>query len=587
MLLIEGGLTLIAFASAFCLPRFGHTSFSKIEHGFTYLARRKNVAIAVGAALILLRLAILPFCPIPHPFVPDDFSFLLAAKTFASGRLTNPTPLMWIHFESIHITMVPTYMSMYFPAQGLAMAAGKVLFGNFWFGILLCSGLMCAALCWALQAWLPPAWALLGGVIAVLRIGLFSYWTNTYSGGGSIAALGGALVVGALPRFMRTPRMRYGVLMAIGAVLLALSRPYEGLLLCLPVAAVLGRWMLTGRNRPPARTLLRLAAAPMAILVIAGVWYGYYNDRVFGNPLTLPYQVNRAEYAMAPYFVWQKQRPQPAYRHAMMRKFYYQDELDVFRRIHSKTGFMPQTLRKAARGILFYTGIVLLVPLIMLRRVLLDRRIRFMVLCVAILMAGLLIEIFLIPHYIAPFTVAFYVIGLQAMRHLRLWRPEGQPVGRALVRFVVTLCFVLGGIRLFAAPLHIALPAWPAAWASEWYGMTPTGGERARIQAELDRLPGKQLALVRYSPRHNPANEWVYNDPDLNNSKVIWAWDMGPEKNRELLQYYQDRHLWLVQPDSYPAISPYVPPQKAIPVVMANQGMVSVMPERSSKESRP
>jgi hypothetical protein len=89
----------------------------------------------------------LPFC-LPHPSVfrripagcrlfPDDFSFLLAADTFAHGRLANPTPAMWTHFESIHITMQPTYMSMYFPAQGLLLAAGKVLFGNPWFGILL------------------------------------------------------------------------------------------------------------------------------------------------------------------------------------------------------------------------------------------------------------------------------------------------------------------------------------------------------------------------------------------------------------------------------------------------------------------
>ena len=35
-----------------------------------------------------------------------------------------------------------------------------------------------------------------------------------------------------------------------------------------------------------------------------------------------------------------------------------------------------------------------------------DRRIRFLVLCVLVLTAGMAIEIFLLPHYMAPFTAA-------------------------------------------------------------------------------------------------------------------------------------------------------------------------------------
>ena len=147
--------------------------------------------------------------------------------------------------------MQPTYMSMYFPAQGLILAAGKVLFGHPWFGLLLVNAFMCAALCWMLQAWLPPVWALLGGVIAILRIGLFSYWINTYSGAGSIACLGAALVLGALPRITRRgARPRDCILLAIGIAILGLSRPFEGLLLCLPVVFVLLRWIVRGGNRP-------------------------------------------------------------------------------------------------------------------------------------------------------------------------------------------------------------------------------------------------------------------------------------------------------------------------------------------------
>lgn len=555
LILIEGSFTVIAFAVAFCLPGLGSDWFSQIERAFGRLARRKSLSVAVvGFAALLLRLAILPLSSIPQPFVHDDFSFLLAADTFSSGRLTNPTPAMWAHFETFHVSMKPTYMSMYFPAQGLVLAAGKVLTGHPWYGLLVVTALMCAAICWMLQAWLPPSWALLGGVLAILRLGLFSYWIDTYSGAGSIAALGGALVLGALPRLMKTARLRDGLLMAVGVILLGTSRLYEGMLLCLPVLCFLVWWILFGKSRPSGIALLRCTAIPLTLVVAAGGWMGYYNYRAFGSATTLPYTVNRAQYAITPYFVWQSPRPEPVYRYEVMRKFYSHTEFDTFKEIHSLSGFVPETLLKASRGMLFYAGTVLLIPLIMLRRVFLDRRIRFLIMCVLVLMAGQLVEIFLIPHYIAPFAAAFYAIGLQAMRHLRVWTPEGQPVGITLVRLTVTLCVFLAGVRLFAEPLHLNLPVWPGAWASEWYGISSRSGtDRMQIEKGLELLPEKQLVIVRYAADHNSLDEWVYNAADIDRSKVIWAREMDQAENLELIHYYKDRTVWLVQPDTKPA----------------------------------
>jgi hypothetical protein len=560
LMMVESGLTAIAIAGAFCWPRLGATYFSRIEQACGWLARKQRLAvIVVGLTAMLLRLAILPFSPIPHPFVQDDFSFLLAADTFASGRLTNPTPAMWTHFESFHITMKPTYMSMYFPANGLVLAAGKVLFGHPWYGLLCVMGLMCAAICWMLQAWLPPTWAFLGGVLAVLRLGLFSYWINTYTGAGCISALGGALVLGAFPRFMKTPRLRYSLLLAVGTILLANSREYEGALLCIPVAIVFGRWILFGKNKPSMHVLLRCLAIPLVLMVAAGVWMGYYNYRAFGSPLTPPYKVNRATYAIAPYYVWQSPRPEPVYRHQVMYDFYRHNELRAFEKIHSLKWFLPVTVVKAAMGVIFFSGIALLPPLIMLRRVIADRRIRFLLISILVLMVGMLIEIFLIPHYLAPFTAAFYAIGLQAMRHLRVWKPGGQPVGTGLVRLIVTVCFALGALRLFAASINFNIVEWPpSSWSTAWYGPLNFGVARAQIQSELERSPGKQLVIVRYSPKHEPLDEWVYNAADIDNSKVIWAREMDDANNLELIHYYKDRKVWLVQPDLQPAgIAPY------------------------------
>src|SRR5581483_5388088 len=90
------------------------------------------------------------------------------------------------------------------------------------------------------------------------------------------------------------------------------------------------------------------------------------------------------------------------------------------------------------------------------------------------------------------------------------------------------------------------------------YGPAEFGRQRAEVEAQLSQLAGKQLAIVHYSEKHYPLDEWVYNAPDIDHSKVIWAREMDEASNRELIDHYRDRHVWLVQPDNKPvSIRPY------------------------------
>jgi hypothetical protein len=553
LLIIETGVSLIALAFALCWPRAGSSVFAGIERAFGRLAARPGLSVlTVGLTALLSRLCLLPLIPIPQPFIHDEFSFLLAADTFASGRVTNPTHPMWQHFESFHITQIPTYMSMYFPAQGLILAAGKVIAGNPWYGVCASAAIMCATICWMLQAWLPPGWALFGGMLAVLRLGLFSYWVNGYYGGAA-AAIGGALVLGAFPRIKRTARVFDAVLMAFGAVLLANSRPWEGMLLCAPVCIALVRWLIAGKH-PASGVLLRRAAAPLALLALALVMEGYYNYRVFGNPLTLAYQVNRATYASAPVFLWETPRKEPIYRHAVMREFYTNWELGDFLYAKTPAGFVSRTAQKAGTVLFFFFGTALFVPLLMFPRVVRDRRVRFLVIAAGVYGAGLCLNAWLFPHYLAPFACAIYVLLLQTMRHLRAWRPHGQQTGLALIRTIAAVCVLLAGVRAVAGPLGISIHRWP----TMWYGTAPLGLPRASVLAELERQPGHQLAIVRYSASHAPFDDWVYNAADIDKSRVVWAREMDPQHDTELLKYFRDRNAWLVEPDANPPrISPY------------------------------
>jgi hypothetical protein len=534
--IIEAMVIAVVLTFLLLRPRRASTWLRAAERGLGRIGRRQGLAVALIGLLALAGSATLSLVGhVTKPRVHDEFSYLLAADTFAHGRLSNPTHPLWVHFESIHILQQPTYASKYPPAQGLMLAAGQVIGGHPIVGVWMSTALACAAVSWMLFAWLPPRWAILGSLLAALHPGILLQWGQCYWGG-TVAMMGGALVFGALRRIVSRPRVRDAVLLGVGLAVLANSRPYEGLVASLPVAVVLLAWML-GKKGPAAQvSITRIGLPVVTILALTAGAMGFYNWRVTGAALRLPYLVHEATYGMAPFFLWQQPRPEPMYRHEIVRNHHVRARVHYMQQ-QSVWGLAKASLQKAKDLWKFYQGsyrawLVLTVPLVLLPWVLRDRWARFALLTCGVLLAGLAVETWVMPHYAAPIAGLVCVLALQALRHLRVWRWYGRPTGRCAVWTIVVIA-VASFIMAFAQQMQKKSSGW--------------GSERARILAQLKEDGRRHLVIVRYGSLHSSLNEWVYNEANIDGAQVVWARDLGTIQNRKLLEWFKDRVVWLAE----------------------------------------
>jgi hypothetical protein len=581
---LEALFWILALLLAIPLLKCGR-SCARLEAAWRHASRHRVASmLAPGLLVIVLRLALVPWIPVPAPEIHDEFSYLLGAETFAAGRLTNPTPDAWQHFETFHVNLRPSYHSMYPPALFVFPAMGLLLAKHAWIGVLLGVAIMCSAITWMLEGWVPAHWALLGGLWAALRFGIFSYWVNSYWGG-AMAATAGALLLGALARILGSRRqgtptsqiqtstpalqkpkrwgpqacrgpskaaplpkniyatsfsVKDGVLLALGLILLANSRPLEGLLFSLPLLVYLVVRIIRSDAGLRGKLLSRIAL-PAGLLLLAGaLWMLYYDSRTVGNPWTMPYMVNHAEYHVTKPFLGQARNPIPAYRHDSMRRFYVIHELPDYLDSRTFWGVRQLVERNAAIVYVFFLCPVGLLLLAGWLRVL--RRPAQSMIAVAAVAAVVPSLVGLWPphgHYAAPATGAFILIGLVGLRRLRTAKVRGAKIGLALSRAVV----ILLAVALLAATSAKTIDPF-ALNAATANSPLPLRIERERMQSQLSRLPGQHLVIVFYAPTDVPSEEWIDNQPDPAAAKIIWARDMGAVQNEELLRAYPGRHLW-------------------------------------------
>lgn len=521
-----------------------------LEKYFNHLAKKRTLAILLVGLITFLGTAAVSFTFYwPTPSIEDEFAYLLAADTFAHGRITNPTHPMWIHFETFHVLQQPTYMAKYPPAQGLILALGQILTGDPVVGLWLSIALACAATCWMLQAWLPPRWALLGSLLMMLRLALFSYWGQSFWGG-AVAAIGGALLFGSMKRILKKADTKNILIFGLGLAILANTRPYEGVVVG-SITTIFMFGKLIREKRFPKKVLLEKLLLPLSIfLVVVAAMMGYYNWSITGNAFYLPYRAYEAAYGNIPNFLWAKPVYNATYNHEEIRKNFQVLYWNIYTsHISSLKNYLTWCSFKLTKLWRFFLEWVFTLPLIALILLRTNYWVRFALGIVLVLLIAMMLVAFNFGHYAAPVTCLLYFLVLQSIRRIYLLRWNKKAVGKYLAWSVPTYCVLIITLPIVLGtnPFFFVNPnPWevtPRVLPTNW------GMQRATLLSKLKEAEGKHLVIVRYLSGHNIEQEWVYNEANIDNSKVVWAREMNKENNCQLAKFFYDRKIWMLEID--------------------------------------
>lgn len=480
----------------------------------------------------------------PTPMIHDEFSHLLVADTLLAGRLANPSPEIWQPFQSFHILVNPSYASKYPLGPGGLLALGILLFGSPAAGIWIGAASGTASITWACAACMPRRWAVIVGILLAIHPNVHHEWSLSFMNGW-LTATAGALVFGAVLRLRKQVRIRDGVLLGIGAGLLALCRPMEGLVFTMTSAGLL-LFCWRGLQWPDRfRRASKTAAYASGPIMAAFLLIAMHNYATTGRITQMAYQLHESKYGVAPLSIFQKQKdPEMSQWSAEVpptfMAFHYGWSLESYHARSHLLGWcagIPERLHVVVKlwGALF----CLIVVGFLMRRA---RVYLPMVACVFVALAVSTFVPWYFSHYFAPSLVVIAILFGVALRSTlqSFVRPTQ-------LRLAVTVVVLIQGF--FACDEISRANQRAYTWADQ----------RQWLVDDLTKAGGKHLILVRYHADHNVHQEWVYNAADLSKSTVLWTRSWRPDLDQRLIQHHTDRQVWILEFDESdkPALSPF------------------------------
>jgi hypothetical protein len=497
-----------------------------LVHAFNLHSRRRRLLAAMACAFALslsgawLASQIVGF---PRPMVHDEFCYLLAGETFASGRLAMPTHPMAYFFETLHQIQWPAYVAKYPPGQGLVLAAGFLL-GDPIYGVWICVGALSASFVWMLGGFGRVRWAFLGGLAGGIWFGSFSYWGQSFWGG-ALTATGAAILWGATRRLHVRPTVAAALALGCGVAILFLSRPFDGLLACIVPGILLARRLARSwREGGLMRDVARLAVGLVPLCAAFGFQMAC-NHAATGSATRMAYTEYREQYDRNPVFVWEAPREAATFNHPRMEAFDYLVQESATR---FPSPFVSALSDRLTGFGYFYTAGV--VALLLVFVVLVPAR--WVLIASAAIITTLLSTVLVYAfyfHYLAASAAPLVVVVMALFRWIWLRFPLRRDLTVPATLLIFSL--LLMGRQSGFAPLK---------------PIVEHGGFREAITEKLADEPGQHLALVVYERGVHPHVEYVFNTAHIDSQKIIWARWTDDAGKRGLFDYYRDRRLWLV-----------------------------------------
>jgi hypothetical protein len=191
-------------------------------------------------------------------------------------------------------------------------------------------------------------------------------------------------------------------------------------------------------------------------------------------------------------------------------------------------GFTKVKWRRLKYIVPFFFRFIFIPPLVICVFAWRDRRVRFAAAISLLLVIVAFTETQTMPRKLAPGACLFMFLVAAGLRRMCALRWKGARVGRPVAAAVVVVC-----------ALSLAATFAP-------YMRKPAFALRSPVISKLEKEEGRHLVFVRYLPGHITHLEWVYNEADIDNSRIVWARELDGESNNRLIEYYKDRRPWLL-----------------------------------------